>query len=95
MRGLWRHWTKRPPELDPRHVGLTFVDVLFALVMQQVIMPFAVAPRPPAAGVTQLVLAGVLTITSWIGYHSSWNRPRYFIRFPNLPLWQFVSTCCW
>jgi hypothetical protein len=22
--------------------------------------------------------------------HNSWNRPRYFIRFANLPLWQFV-----
>lgn len=32
----------------------------------------------------------MLTVTSWIGYHNSWNRPRYFIRFANLPLWQFV-----
>jgi hypothetical protein len=32
----------------------------------------------------------VLTVTNWIGYHNSWNRPRYFIRFANLTLWQFV-----
>lgn len=90
LKAAWEHWQGRPPQLDPRQVGLTFVDVLFALVMGQVIMPFAVATKPPAAGVAQLVLAGVLTITSWVGYHSSWNRPRWFIRFPNLPLWQFL-----
>lgn len=32
----------------------------------------------------------VLTLTSWIGYHNSANRPRYLIGFPNLPLLQFL-----
>ncbi|HEX2051689.1 MAG TPA: hypothetical protein VHJ34_13815 [Actinomycetota bacterium] len=36
-------------------------------------------------------MAFVLTVTSWIGYHNSLNRPRYFIRFTNLPLWQFLT----
>ena len=35
-------------------------------------------------------LAAVLTLTSWVGYHNSHNRPRHFIRFPNLPLLQFL-----
>lgn len=59
--------------------------------MERVLDPFASSPKPAAAGTAQLVLAGALTVTSWVGYHSSWNRPQWFIRFPNLPLLQFLT----
>jgi uncharacterized membrane protein len=87
----WVHpWPNRPPEEDKRSVGISFVDVLFALVIARVLEPFSDVDQLSGPGVLQLVLAGVITLTSWIGYHNSLNRPTYFIRFPNLPLFQFL-----
>lgn len=86
-----RPWPRRKPEEDKRLVGITFVEVLFALVIARVLEPFAQVERLPWVGRAQLLLAGLLTLASWIGYHNSRNRPRYFIRFPNLPLFQFMT----
>lgn len=87
----WLHpWPKREPRVDERTIGIGFVDVLFGLVIAAVLQPFGDVGKVPTVGRYQLVLAGVLTVTSWIGYHNSWNRPRYFILFPNLPLFQFL-----
>lgn len=69
---------------------MSFVDVLFALVVARVLEPFANTDELTGPGVAHLIVAGVLTLTSWIEYHNSLNRPRYFIRFPNLPLFQFL-----
>ena len=89
MRLLRRHH-RRPPEEDPRLVGISFVDVLFALVIAEALAPIKNWSRVPAVGLAHLGLTIVLVITSWIGYHNSRNRPTYFIRFPNLPLGQFL-----
>jgi hypothetical protein len=89
--GKWLHaWPKRDPQVDERTIGIGFVDVLFGLVIGAVLQPFADVGKVPTVGRVQLILAGVITVTSWIGYHNSWNRPRYFILFPNLPLFQFL-----
>lgn len=80
----------REPTRDKSLVGITFVDVLFALVIARVLEPFARASDLSPASISHLMLAGVLTVSSWIGYHNSWNRPRYLIRFFNLPFWQFL-----
>lgn len=80
----------RPPALDRSLVGISFVDVLFALVIGRIL---AVATRwddLTAPGISHLTLAFLLTVASWIGYHNSLNRPRFFIRFANLPLFQFL-----
>ncbi|WP_165797865.1 hypothetical protein [Mycolicibacter virginiensis] len=82
-------YTQRPTAIDKARAGLSFIEVLFALVVARVLDPFAHYMSIPAAGFSHLGVALVLTVTSWIGYHNSWNRPRYFIRFANLPLWQF------
>ena len=84
-----RHLTSTRP-VTTSAVGVTFVDVLFALVIAQVLTPFADTRALPWVGRVQLILAGFLTVASWIGYHNSWNRPKYFIRFPNWPLAQFL-----
>jgi hypothetical protein len=39
---------------------------------------------------SDLAVATVVTLASWIGYHNSKNRPRFKIRFFNWPLAQFV-----
>jgi hypothetical protein len=82
--------TRRPLQLDDKLVGITFIDVLFALVIGKLLEPFATAKSIPTAGMTHLLLAGVVTIGSWIGYHNSLSRPHYVIRFVNLPLAQFL-----
>jgi hypothetical protein len=69
---------------------VSFIEVLFALVVARTLDPFAHHATIPGVGLSHLGVAFVLTVTSWIGYHNSLNRPRYFIRFANLPLWQFT-----
>lgn len=87
----WLHaWPKRKPALDERIVGISFVDVLFALVIGEVLSPLRDPSKIPGVGAAQLGVAALLTLTSWVGYHNSRNRPGHFIRFPNLPLAQFV-----
>ena len=81
---------QRPTSIDETRVGLSFIEVLFALVVARALDPLANYSKIPGVGLSHLAVAFVLTVTSWIGYHNSWNRPRYFIRFANLPLWQFV-----
>jgi hypothetical protein len=78
-------------EVDDRLTGINFIEVLFALVVARTLEPIAQYQSIPAVGWSHLVVAGVLTIASWIGYHNSQNRPRSFIRFrrPLSPLWQF------
>jgi hypothetical protein len=83
-------WPRRAPAEDKSTVGITFVDVLFALVIGEILAPLRDIDEIPAAGWSHLGVAVVLTLTSWIGYHNSVNRQRYLIRFPNLPLAQFV-----
>jgi hypothetical protein len=83
-------WRRPEPREDQQLVGITFVDLLFALVVGKVLDPLANYKAIPITGKLQLLVAGVLTITSWIGYHNSLSRPKYLIRFPNLPLVQFL-----
>ncbi len=81
---------QRPTEIDETRVGLSFIEVLFALVVARALDPLADFSKIPVVGLSHLAVAFILTVTSWIGYHNSWNRPRYFIRFANWPLWQFA-----
>jgi hypothetical protein len=81
---------RRPHQLDDKLVGITFIDVLFALVIGQLLQPFATTRHVPLAGTAHLLVGGVVTIASWIGYHNSLSRPHYVIRFVNLPLAQFL-----
>jgi hypothetical protein len=81
---------RRPHQLDDKLVGITFIDVLFALVIGQLLQPFATTRHVPLAGMAHLLVGGVVTIGSWIGYHNSLSRPHYVIRFVNLPLAQFL-----
>jgi hypothetical protein len=57
-----------------KDVGISFVDILFALVVGQALMALNRVGAIPAAGRSHLIFASVLTITSWIGYHRSAHR---------------------
>lgn len=81
---------RRQPVKDELAVNLGFVDVLFAIVVGKII-DLSLAPSLPGAAIAQLVLAATVTLTSYIGYRNSLNRPRFLIRpFVNVPFWQFV-----
>lgn len=63
---------------------------MFALVVARALDPLTDFSKVPGVGLSHIAVAFFLTVTSWIGYHNSWSRPRYFIRFANWPLWQFA-----
>ncbi|MFG3656836.1 hypothetical protein [Streptomyces sp. NPDC047706] len=71
-------------------VGITFIDVLFALVVSRILAAATDASSLPAHAISHLLVAAALTTFSWVGYHNSANRPQYPIRFINLPFWQFL-----
>jgi hypothetical protein len=79
----------RPPKIDDRNTGVTFVDVLFALVVGK-ILDVSVSGELSTAAIGHLLVGAVLTITSWVGYHNSVNRAQYFLRFWNLPIFLFL-----
>jgi hypothetical protein len=86
---FWKRF-QTPPKVDPGHVGVTFVDVLFALVVGYMLTPLATWWKIPLSGWGDLGVAAVLTLTSWIGYHNSSSNPKWVISFPNLPLLVFI-----
>jgi hypothetical protein len=72
------------------------VDILFALVVGQVLDPvrlWAMSPGDhplPAATVLHLAVALAITLASWLGYHASANRPRFRLLFFNVELAKFA-----
>ena len=83
-------FTPREPEVDPSHVAITFVDVLFALTAAKVFDILTTVNTIGWPGRWQLIATTVLIITSWVGYHTSPSSPRWVIRFFNYPFWTFV-----
>ena len=84
------------PTIDPTTSGISFVDILFALAVGEVLAPFVPWAASheksplPAPIVWNLAVALVLILTSFIGYHNSRNRPLFTIRFVNVSLCKFV-----
>ena len=84
------------PRLDPGSVGISFIDILFALAVGQVLDPvknWGENPKTnplPLPVWTQLAVVLVLILTSWVGYHNSVNRPRFRLGFFNWELAKFV-----
>jgi hypothetical protein len=91
-----RFWKRlqTSPKVDPGHVGVSFVEVLFALVVGYMLTPLATWWKIPWSGWGGLGVAAVLTLTSWIGYHNSSSNPKWVISFPNLPLLVFILDIC-
>jgi hypothetical protein len=84
------------PKVDPGTIGISFVDILFALAVGQVLDPIKNWGENPKANslplpvAMQLAVVLVLTLTSWVGYHGSANRPRFRLGFFNLELLKFT-----
>lgn len=85
-----------PPEVDPASIGVSFVDILFALAVGQVFTPVALWASEPAKNPLPIVswfhlgVALTITITSWIGYHASANKARFQPQFVNVELVKLV-----
>src|SRR2546422_32421 len=71
-----------------QEVGLTFVDVLFALVAGKILDTATKTDQITGEGWWHLAVAAVLVLMSWVGYHTSRKRSTN-IAFFNLPLLQF------
>jgi hypothetical protein len=80
------------PAHDQLRVGLSLIDLLFALVLSQVfIATNQVYDRITAAGWGQLIVATTLIVFSWIGYHNSRRGGNIWaLGFFNRPLLQYV-----
>lgn len=81
---------RHAPRLDKAATGVGFIDLLFALVVVELFKPLYPWWTVSAVGWVQISLAALLTLCSWIGYHVSVNRPRWVVRFPNIPLAQYL-----
>jgi hypothetical protein len=86
----------RPPTIDRTTSGISFVDILFALAVGEVLAPLVpwaanhAKHALPAPIVWNLAVALVLILTSFIGYHNSQNRPLFTVRFVNVSLSKFA-----
>ena len=71
--------------------GISFIDILFALVIGQVLLEVRWPSLYPVitTGHASMLVAAFVTIASWIGYNNSHNKPQYRIQFINWPLIQF------
>jgi hypothetical protein len=84
------------PKVDPATIGISFVDILFALAIGQVLDPvknWGEDPKTnslPLPVALQLGVVLVLILTSWVRYHSSTNRPRFALAFFNVELLKFA-----
>ncbi len=83
------------PEVDPATVGISFVDILFALAAGVVLAPTQAWASNSAKNhlslpeVFNLGVALSVILCSFIGYHNSTNRPRFKIRFMNVSFVKF------
>jgi hypothetical protein len=74
----------RPPTIDRTTSGISFVDILFALAVGEVLAPLV----PWAANHAKHALPAPIV---WnIGYHNSQNRPLFTVRFVNVSLSKFA-----
>jgi hypothetical protein len=87
---------RKEPKIEPSSTGVSFVSILFALVVGAIMLSlqnwvkWPGSHSLPAAKVMHLVVALIITLTSWIGYHISQNRSRFEIRFVNIELVKFI-----
>jgi hypothetical protein len=79
-----------PATLDKAATGLTFTDILFGFVVQELFVRLANWSGLPAVVREQLVAGSILVLGSWIGYRRSRKRPEYSPKFFNLPLFMLV-----
>ena len=92
---FFRGFNSHDPELDPATVGISYVDILFALAVGVVLDPvksWASSPAKnplPLPEVLNLAVSLTVILCSFIGYHNSTNRPRFKIRFVNISFIKF------
>ena len=70
--------------------ALTFTDVLFGFVIFELFTRIAHINTLAGYLQAQLILAATLVVASWIGFRTSLNRPKWEIKFINLPLARFL-----
>lgn len=84
------HWFARKPRYLESDIGGLFLDFLFAIVLARILVEFSEVGNLPAVAASQLALAGILTLTSWLAYRGSRQVSRFALQYFNLPLLLFV-----
>lgn len=89
------NWTKdRTADLDKKDTGLRFTDVLFGFVFKEIFFRLADWNSIDGDGApivkAHLVLAAVVTMSSYVGFRKSLSRADYKLKFFNLPMIRFV-----
>lgn len=94
-------WHRRPsPTVDPVTIGISFIDILFALAIGVALQPVQSWARDPSqnplpsATVVNMLVVIFLILGSFVGYHNSTNRPRFRIRFVNVEFFKFTLDVC-
>jgi hypothetical protein len=92
------------PELDEsdKRSGVTFVNILFGLVVTTAAIQFSAEfvnwwadgwDFVNKTRLANLAVALTLTVLSWIGYHQSQQYPPFLIKFINIPFFQILPRC--
>ncbi len=84
--------TTLAPSDDASH-GVDFIDILFGLVVTEIFMAFVAVTQHEYATWANLVLALIIVVFSWIGYHVAKSDAHRPYSFDLLPLTQlFVDV---
>lgn len=79
-----------PASVERFDTGLRFTDILFGFVVRELFIRLQNWPDLVWYVRWQLVAGTALVLGSWIGFRRSLNRPKYEIKFFNLPFFRFV-----
>jgi hypothetical protein len=78
------------PEPEKFDTGLRYTDILFGFVIRELFLRLQNWPNLDPVVRWHLVAGTTLVLGSWIGFRRSLYRPRYQLKFVNLPLIRFL-----
>jgi hypothetical protein len=78
------------PEPERFDTSLVYTDILFGFVIWELFRRLQSGTLLDTAVLLQLFVGTTLVLGSWIGFRQSLYRPRYQVKFFNLPLFKFI-----
>lgn len=81
---------KHEPEVEQADTSLRYTDILFGFVIKELFVRLQDWSQFDYAVRLHLIVGTTLVLGSWIGFRRSLNRPRYQVKFFNLPFFRFI-----
>jgi hypothetical protein len=81
---------KHTPEVEKADTSLRYTDILFGFVIKELFVRLQDWALLDCAVRLHLIVGTTLVLGSWIGFRRSLNRPRYQVKFFNLPFSRFI-----